>query len=93
MRGIVNPQTAGSNPASPAPSAINHRTNFMELFTQGISKEIKYLHTERGIAYFEEGWWMHEQDRLEMNHHFMLPRPMRGNEETKQISPDDIIYP
>ena len=61
----------------------------MEPTRHETSKDIKYLRTERGIAYFEEGWWMHDVDRLQG----YPGRPMRRNEETKQIEPDYTIYP
>lgn len=57
--------------------------------------DYKYLHTNRGIAYFEGGWWMLEDDRLEANRKInnFFSVPMRRNDETKQITIDDTIYP
>jgi hypothetical protein len=66
------------------------------LFTQGTTTDFKYLHTERGIAYFEGGWWMLEEDRLENNrklNNFHYPVALKRNDETKQITIDKTIYP
>jgi hypothetical protein len=57
--------------------------------------KFKLLHVDRGIAYFEGGWWMHDQDRwiLErIRNSFGIPR-IKVNKETKQIEIDKTIYP
>lgn len=61
----------------------------MKLYAEGPAQVFKYLYSERGIAYFEGGWWMHDSDRLSFNG---VPRPLRRNEETKQIMIDDTVF-
>lgn len=51
---------------------------------------VKYLHTDRGIAYFEGGWWMHEADRMRDARKY--PN-VKANKETKQIEIDNTLYP
>ena len=55
------------------------------------SKTTKYLRTERGIPYFEDGWWMHDTDRHEANKRINCP--LKRNDKTKQITIDYTIYP
>ena len=68
----------------------------MKQLIQNISTETKHLvKVERGIAYFEDGWWMHDSDRWELERkrqNFQIPHVKR-NEETKQIEIDYTIYP
>lgn len=67
------------------------------LFTTTKSKEHKIVRKDRGILYFEGGWWCHESDwwKAERN---KTPRNgyhtvLRANKETKQIELDGFILP
>jgi hypothetical protein len=59
------------------------------------SEDKKLIKVERGIAYFEDGWWMHDTDRWELetrrkNFEFTY---VKANKETKQIEIDYTVYP
>jgi hypothetical protein len=59
------------------------------------SEDKKLVKVERGIAYFEDGWWMHDADRWELerrrrNFQFAY---VKRNDKTKQIEIDYTVYP
>lgn len=53
---------------------------------------VSLLRVERGIAYFEGGYWMHDSDRHELNNNKRKVRP-KVNKETKQVEIDYTIVP
>lgn len=65
------------------------------LTSHGIDTHHKLLKIERGIAYFEGGWWMHEADMYESRRRLeeFLRVALKRNDETKQIEIDYTVYP
>lgn len=76
---------------SPTPRVRSKRVKEDWMMTPSITqtKTIKLLRVERGIAYFEDGWWMHDTDRHDMK----MGKRVKPDYETKQIVIDKTIYP
>lgn len=66
-----------------------------EITSQGVATHHTLERVERGIAYFQGGWWMRQADWHESNRRLEETRRvvLKRNDKTKQVEIDDTIYP